>query len=159
MANSLLFGAGYPTEANPALTAGAAVLDFLDGMGLDKMSIIGHSMGGGVASRLAAGHPERVDRLVGIGGVGIALFSATAPKGIKLLVEFVESVSYLMQIKAPTLITWGRDDRVTPLDAALLPLRLIPKCELRTFYDCGHWTMIKRKEEFESAVVAFLRGG
>ena len=24
------------------------------------------------------------------------------------------------------------------------------------FYDCGHWAMIERKDEFESTVLAFL---
>ena len=59
-------------------------------------------------------------------------------------------------IKAPTLITWGRDDRVTPLDGCLVPMRLISKAELHVFYDCGHWAMIERKDEFESVVISFL---
>jgi 2-hydroxy-6-oxonona-2,4-dienedioate hydrolase len=63
----------------------------------------------------------------------------------------------LHRIKAPTLVTWGRDDRVTPLDGALIPLRMIPRCELHVFHDCGHWAMIERKEEFESTVLSFLR--
>ena len=51
---------------------------------------------------------------------------------------------------------FGRDDRVTPLDSALTALRLIRKCELHVFYDCGHWAMIERKDEFESTVLAYL---
>jgi len=38
----------------------------------------------------------------------------------------------------PTLLTWGRDDRVSPLDRALLPMRLIPKYELHVLHDRGH---------------------
>ena len=64
--------------------------------------------------------------------------------------------AHLPRIACPTLITWGRDDRVTPLDWALLPMRLIPKCELHVFYDCGHWAMIERKAEFDSVVLSFL---
>ena len=60
------------------------------------------------------------------------------------------------RVQAPTLITWGRDDRVSPLDMALLPMRTIPNAELRVFPNCGHWTMIEAKEAFESAVLAFL---
>ena len=67
------------------------------------------------------------------------------------------AVGMLAKIAAPTLVTWGRDDRVTPLDAALLPMRFIPKCELHVFYDCGHWTMIERKDEFEEVVIGFLQ--
>jgi 2-hydroxy-6-oxonona-2,4-dienedioate hydrolase len=66
------------------------------------------------------------------------------------------TLTMLRQIKAPTLLTWGRDDRVTPLDGALAPMRLIPKCELHVFPDCGHWCMIERKDEFESLVLSFL---
>ncbi len=62
----------------------------------------------------------------------------------------------LRKIEAPTLVTWGRDDRVTPLDGAIAPMRLIPKCELHVFYDCGHWSMLERKDEFESVVLSFL---
>lgn len=38
-----------------------ALLDFLD---LDRVSLLGHSMGGMIAMRLAARWPERVDRLI-----------------------------------------------------------------------------------------------
>lgn len=65
--------------------------------------------------------------------------------------------NHLQQLQCPTLITWGRDDRVSPVDWAILPMRLIPKCELHVFYDCGHWAMIERKKEFESVVLAFLQ--
>ena len=60
------------------------------------------------------------------------------------------------KIEAPTLLTWGRDDRVTPLDGAIAPMRMIRKCELHVFPDCGHWSMIERKDEFESVVLSFL---
>ncbi len=68
----------------------------------------------------------------------------------------IQRVAHLGKIQAPTLITWGRDDRVTPMDIALLPMRLMPNAELHVFPNCGHWNMIERKEEFESVVLAFL---
>lgn len=64
---------------------------------------------------------------------------------------------HLASITAPTLLTWGRDDRVSPLDMALVPMRIIPKCELHVFPNCGHWAMIERKTEFESLVLSFLQ--
>ncbi|MFD4985232.1 alpha/beta fold hydrolase [Streptomyces sp. NPDC058374] len=64
--------------------------------------------------------------------------------------------SMLHKITAPTLVTWGRDDRVSPLDMALLPMRTMPKAELHVLPDCGHWVMIEQKEAWESAVLAFL---
>lgn len=62
----------------------------------------------------------------------------------------------LHKITAPTLITWGRDDRVSPVDMALLPMRSMPKAELHVLPDCGHWVMIEQKAAWESAVLAFL---
>jgi pimeloyl-ACP methyl ester carboxylesterase len=62
----------------------------------------------------------------------------------------------LHQITAPVLLTWGRDDRVSPLDMAFLPLRTIPRAELHVFPNCGHWTMIEQQQAWESAVLAFL---
>lgn len=215
------FGASDLVEAGADAFADTAyedaVLLVMDALGIEKASIIGNSMGGGVASRLAARHPARISRLVCIGGVGIPLLSAAPSEGIKLLVDFVEEPSkerlvawmqsmvydkktlapelvemrweqcanpaaiesarrmyskraigsvspasrvrwldHLPAIQAPTLLAWGRDDRVTPLDMALAPMRLIRKCELHVFYDCGHWAMIERKDEFESATMSFL---
>jgi pimeloyl-ACP methyl ester carboxylesterase len=214
------FGKSHSPDVNPLMAAPGAVLDFLDGLGLGPLPIVGNSMGGAVAARIAADQPERVSRLAAIGGVGVALLSPSPPEGIKLLVEFVEEptrerlvkwmesmvydagiltdefvqlrwesandpraaadikrmynrrmleamragrgfgvadqVSLLTRIKAPTLLIWGRDDRVTPLDGSLAAMRFIPKCELHVLYDCGHWAMIERKDEFESAVLAFL---
>ena len=68
----------------------------------------------------------------------------------------VQRVAHLASIKAPTLITWGRDDRVSPMDIALLPMRIIPNAELHIFPNCGHWAMIERKAEFENLVKSFL---
>nr|WP_282594690.1 alpha/beta hydrolase [Halomarina salina] len=41
-----------------------AVLDLLDGLDLETVTVVAHDIGGGVALRLAAHHPDRVDRLV-----------------------------------------------------------------------------------------------
>jgi pimeloyl-ACP methyl ester carboxylesterase len=60
------------------------------------------------------------------------------------------------RINAPTLITWGRDDRVSPLDMAMIPMRTIPNAEFHVFPNCGHWTMIEAKDAFESVVLDFL---
>ncbi|MEE2060309.1 alpha/beta fold hydrolase [Rhodococcus artemisiae] len=40
------------------------VLDYLDGRGIERAHFIGESLGGWVAGRLAADHPDRVGRLV-----------------------------------------------------------------------------------------------
>lgn len=211
------FGAPHPMlSAQKALTA------FLDGLGLDRVRLLGNSMGGFVAVDFAVAYPERVERLVTVGGAGASMLAPTPGEGIVRLSEFVEdptrerlvawlnSMVYdkalvteqmiedrwelatdpatlessrqmygraalermatasrdpesvpgwvkLRQVQAPTLVTWGRDDRVSPLDMALLPIRMLPRGELHVFPDCGHWVMIEQKAAFESAVIAFLR--
>jgi pimeloyl-ACP methyl ester carboxylesterase len=47
------------------------VLGFLDALGLGQASLVGNSFGGAIALRLAAQHPDRVDRLVLMGSVGV----------------------------------------------------------------------------------------
>ena len=49
----------YPQESMPADLAA-----FVDQLGLDRFTLVGHSMGGGVAFRYTADHPERVERLI-----------------------------------------------------------------------------------------------
>lgn len=63
------------------------------------------------------------------------------------------------KVTAPTLLTWGRDDRVSPPDMALIPMRTIPNAELHIFPNSGHWSMIEAKEAFETTVLAFLARG
>jgi 2-hydroxy-6-oxonona-2,4-dienedioate hydrolase len=213
------FGVSHPVDTNPVIAAPGALLTLLDGLGIASAAVVGNSLGGGIAAGVAANHPERVHRLVTLGGVGVSFFSALPPEGIIRLVEFAaepsrealqrwmrsmvfdpsvltdeliesrwtmandpevleslrsiynlalldvfrslmldnpETLGMLRRITAPTLLTWGRDDRVTPLDAAIAPMRIIPRCELHVFPDCGHWAMLERKDEWESVVLSFL---
>lgn len=53
------------------------IVRFLDALGLERVSLIGNSMGGAVALGLAHRHPERVQRMVLMGSVGIS-FPITA---------------------------------------------------------------------------------
>ncbi len=47
-----------------------AVLDIADALGWDEFALLGHSMGAGIASLVAAGSPARVRRLVAIEALG-----------------------------------------------------------------------------------------
>jgi pimeloyl-ACP methyl ester carboxylesterase len=46
-------------------------------------------------------------------------------------------------VAAPTLATCGRDDRVSPLDMALIPMRTIPNAEFHVFPNGGHRAMLE----------------
>ncbi len=47
------------------------VVDFMDAIGIEKAHVIGNSFGGSMALALAIAYPERVDRLVLMGSVGV----------------------------------------------------------------------------------------
>ncbi|MEO8813970.1 MAG: alpha/beta fold hydrolase [Mycobacterium sp.] len=216
------FGVSDDFGGHPMVTAFGAVGMFVDALGLERVDIVGNSMGGAVGINYAISSPDKVGKLVTIGGIGTNLLSPGPAEGVRLLQDFTEnptrdalirwlhSMVYdpavvteelieerwklatepetlasarrmygkeafaaMMQmmkaakgplpwammhrVAAPTLITWGRDDRVSPLDMALIPMRTIPNAEFHVFPNCGHWTMIEAKDAFESVVLSFLR--
>lgn len=216
------YGKSDAVEGDPIAVCVDSVLAVLDALDIKRAHIIGNSLGGIIGSHIAASHPQRVNRFVTIGGIGLNIFTAFPGEGLGLLTAFTEDpsrerveswlrsmvydqalitdelidarfqqatdpvtlattrmlysreaiaeiaafrrgpqsvkvVEHLPSIQAPTLITWGRDDRVSPLDIALLPMRLIPNCELHVFPNCGHWAMIECKQQFEAVVMAFLQ--
>jgi pimeloyl-ACP methyl ester carboxylesterase len=46
------------------------VLDIADALGWERFALLGHSMGAGIASLVAAGAPDRIERLVAIEALG-----------------------------------------------------------------------------------------
>ncbi len=85
------FGVSDPVQGHPVLTAGAAVLRFMDALGIESAAVIGNSMGGVVGVNLAIKHPERITRLVTIGGVGPNVLSPSPSEGLRLLQEFTDA--------------------------------------------------------------------
>ena len=59
------------------------VLDALDTLGLERVPLLGHSMGAGVSCLVAAALPERVERLVLVDGIG-TLFTAAEDTAAQL---------------------------------------------------------------------------
>jgi 4,5:9,10-diseco-3-hydroxy-5,9,17-trioxoandrosta-1(10),2-diene-4-oate hydrolase len=57
-----------------------------------------------------------------------------------------------------TLIVWGREDRVVPLDASFLLLKVIQNARLHVFPKCGHWAQWEKADEFNTLVTNFLEG-
>ena len=87
------------------------------------------------------------------------LYSRAAMNAIAAMTEgphAAATFAHLAAIQAPTLLTWGRDDRVSSMDRAFIAMRMVPNCELHIFPKCGHWAMIERKVEFERTVLEFL---
>ena len=59
-------------------------------------------------------------------------------------------------IEIPTLIVWGFDDRVIPVQAALSYHRRIPGSRLEIFERTGHVPQLERPERFNSLLEEFL---
>ncbi len=48
------------------------LVGFLDALGIERASLVGNSFGGGLGIRVAVEHPERLDRLVLMGSMGVS---------------------------------------------------------------------------------------
>jgi 2-hydroxy-6-oxonona-2,4-dienedioate hydrolase len=70
--------------------------------------------------------------------------------------QFPDYGHRLGEIKAPTMIVWGRDDRFVPFDIGLRLLWGIPNADLTLFSRCGHWAQWEHAEKFNTMVVEFL---
>ena len=65
-------GASAKPEADYSIAAHAATLrDLLDRLGIDRVTIVGHSLGGGIALQFCYLFPDRVERLVLVGSGGL----------------------------------------------------------------------------------------
>jgi 4,5:9,10-diseco-3-hydroxy-5,9,17-trioxoandrosta-1(10),2-diene-4-oate hydrolase len=63
------------------------------------------------------------------------------------------------RLRQPVLLIWGREDRVNPLDGALVALKLIRRAQLHVFGGCGHWAQLEKFDEFNQLAISFLQGG
>lgn len=63
------------------------------------------------------------------------------------------------RLRQRVLLVWGREDRVNPLDGALLALKLIPRAQLHVFGRCGHWAQVEKFDEFNRLAIDFLTDG
>ena len=62
------------------------------------------------------------------------------------------------RLRQRVLLIWGREDRVNPLDGALVALKTIRRCQLHVFGGCGHWAQLEKFDEFNRLVISFLEG-
>jgi pimeloyl-ACP methyl ester carboxylesterase len=62
----------------------------------------------------------------------------------------------LPEISVPTLIIWGRDDRIVPVSGAYEYERLIPDSRRVIFEATGHMAMLERPARFNQLVEEFL---
>lgn len=60
------------------------------------------------------------------------------------------------RLTCPTLVVWGRDDRVLPPHHATAAKRLLPHARVEMIADAGHLVMLERPSEFSHVLLAFL---
>jgi pimeloyl-ACP methyl ester carboxylesterase len=153
----------------------ADVLGFLDALGLDRVDLIGHSMGGLVACLLAQERPERVRRLI-LEDVGTLrprppALPAARPDG-ELACDWAMVAAIRRQIADPDPAWWERLGQVTaetlvigggpashvPQDWVADLARRIPAARLVTI-PAGHLVHAADPAAFTQSALAFLRPG
>ena len=65
----------------------------------------------------------------------------------------------LPRLRVPTLIVWGREDRIVPLESADLYQQTIPAARVDIIDRCGHNPHLEKPDEFARVVTEFLTGG
>lgn len=70
--------------------------------------------------------------------------------------QFPDYGHRLGEIKTPTLVVWGRDDRFVPMDVGLRLIWGIPNAQLHVFNQCGHWAQWEHADTFNRMVLDFL---
>ena len=194
----------------------------LDDMGIQTAHLIGNSLGGAAALRLALDAPRRVGKLVLMGPGGIGMTRGLPTEGLKNLLSYYSGDgpsreklatfirTYLVydgaavpdalidlryqasidpeviadpplrrpsgptalrtlwrmdltrdkrlrHLPTPTLILWGRDDKVNRPAGGPYLLDLMPNAELVMTSHTGHWMQWERAELFNQLVAEFLR--
>ena len=62
-------------------------------------------------------------------------------------------------VKQPTLIVWGREDKLTPLAMGERFKKEIPGSDLVVFEKCGHVPQMEKPPDFNATLMKFLGGG
>lgn len=211
---------GDPVNGQYFTHAATELAALLGKLGIDRVDLIGNSLGGGTAVRFALDHPERARRLLlmGPGGLSLNVFAADPTEGVRRLGAFGRDPSRARlaaflrtlvfdpslitsdliderfraaadpaamramremgasfshpatyeegllwrdahRLHHETLLVWGREDRVNPLDGALVALKMLRNARLHVFGGCGHWAHLEKFDEFNRLAVDFLTAG
>ena len=210
--------AKYFDHADPFGFLADTIRGLLDEIGIATAHLVGNSLGGAAALRLALDSPRRVGKLVlmGPGGIGttrglptdglksllsyyggegpsrdkLATFIRTylvydgaavpddlidlryqasldpevvadpplrRPSGLRTLWRMdLTRDKRLRQLGTPTLILWGRDDKVNRPSGGPQLLNVLPNAELVMTSHTGHWMQWERAELFNQLVAEFL---
>jgi len=91
-------------------------------------------------------------------GMGAA-YKATLAGMMDLdLVRPFRLLERLEQLKARTLIVWGRQDIRGKVERALAASEIIPDCTIEVFEECGHFPHLEHPQRFNQVLSSFLSG-
>ena len=62
----------------------------------------------------------------------------------------------LGKVRAPTLIVWGREDQIVPLECAYLFERALPDATVRVIEQCGHFAHLEQPTEVAHLISEFV---
>ena len=57
------------------------------------------------------------------------------------------------RLRNRVLLIWGREDRVNPVDGALVAMKMIRRAQLHVFGGCGHWVQLEKAAEFNRLAI------
>ncbi len=198
------------------------VRDLMIALGIERATIVGHSLGGGIAMQLAYQHPGRCERLVLVSSGGLGpeiswLFRALTVPGTEYVMPLIfspiaraagnavsrglhrlglraphleqawRSYSGLAELEnrhafvrtlrsvidlsgqtvsahdrlylssqVPTLIVWGRRDRIIPVEHAVAAHEAMANSQLVIFERAGHFPYVEQPAAFVDALTAFV---
>lgn len=221
-----LLGHGDSAKPRGDYSLGAhasGIRDLLVGLGVERASVVGHSLGGGIAMQFAYQFPERCERLVLVSSGGLGdevhplLRAATLPgsefvlpllahprvlevasvipralgriglrtgpdltemaQGYQSLSNSDARSAFIHTLRAvidptgqrinssdrlylasemPSLIVWGRRDRIIPVDHAQPAHEAMPGSRLELFEDAGHFPHLDDPLRFARTLEDFL---
>jgi 3-oxoadipate enol-lactonase len=166
-------GSDWPGEYSHDLIE-ADVVGWIDALGLREVTLVGHSMGGSVAFRIAAHRPELVARLVIEDVIPPFPRTRAIPERPERELRFdwaavpalmAEASSHdpsawseLETIAAPTLLVSGGSASHLPDERIAEVVSRIPRCDL-VVIEAGHHVHEKEPAAFAEAVLGWLRAG
>ncbi len=65
----------------------------------------------------------------------------------------------LKEIKVPTLLLWGENDKETPFEDAKIMEKEISNAGLVSFKDCSHYVFLERPVQINTIINNFINGG
>jgi len=221
-----LLGHGESAKPRGDYSLGAyasGVRDLLVALGYDHVTVVGHSLGGGIAMQFAYQFPQRCERLVLVssGGLGkdvTPLLRSLALPGAEFVVPlvlhrqihdgiasvrrflgnlglkgnlrseeiwraydsltdaaaqraFVHTVRSVIDLSGqrvsardrlylaseiPTMVVWGAQDRIIPVEHALAACELMPGCRLEVFERSGHFLTREEPVRFAQVLTDFV---